>query len=537
MSTAMAFILLLILASLTAMMARRLQVPYTVALVTTGLAVSLLEEQVMPGFDLGLHLTPDLLFLVLLPILIFEAAFHFDLKDFASNWKSIMTLAAPGLVVGIFIAGVMFFGVFSLLGGGPGFIGCLLLAAILSATDPVAVISLFREVGVPKRLGVLMEGESLVNDGVAVVVFSVILVALGLDPGQSELTAGFVAQFLGWEILGALLIGGIVGLGASWLTTRIDDHLIEITLSTVAAYGSFLLATEAHSSGVIACLVAGMLTGNFGAKFGMSATTRLSVISFWEYAAFLANSFIFLLVGLDVKMSRMLDSWLPILLIWMALVLARGILVGGTLPLLERFEGKLRRGKALAVTWGGLRGGIAMVLALSISREWPHRELVVDVVFGVCVLTILVQGTTIRKLLSHFGLSTDRSEILALEDFRGRYRSLHDALRFLDQREASKTVDPDVCQLVREELTAELTALQLKQADTEQLEASIQAERYIELTRQVFQLRKAALMEAMNDGHLSERVAKRLIGELDERLHCMLESKENPKLNPADSPE
>ncbi|MBW2703441.1 MAG: cation:proton antiporter, partial [Deltaproteobacteria bacterium] len=210
MSVSIAFVFLLMLASIVAMFARRFHLPYTVALVVTGLGVSLLREQIFPSFDIGLHLTPDLLFVVFLPILIFEAAFHFELSDFGSNWRSIMTLAAPGLVLGIAVTGGLVFCVFWLLGPELGLLGSFLIAAILSATDPVAVIGLFRALGAPKRLGVIMEGESLFNDGVAVVIFSVMLVALGLDSVHPELTAGFVVRFFGWEILGALLIGGMV---------------------------------------------------------------------------------------------------------------------------------------------------------------------------------------------------------------------------------------------------------------------------------------------------------------------------------------
>ncbi len=522
MSIPMAFILLLILASLVAMMARRWRVPYTVALVVTGLAVSLLSEQLLPGFDIGLHLTPELLFVVLLPVLIYEAAFHFELKDLSANWRSILTLAAPGLVAGIFIAGGLFHAVFWALGYELGFTVALLIAAILSATDPVAVIALFRELGAPRRLVVLMEGESLVNDGVAVVAFSVVVVALGLDPRHAELTFGFVTRFLGWEILGALLIGGVVGLSLSWLTSRVDDHLIEITLTTVAAFGSFLLATEAHCSGVIACLVAGMLTGNFGAVYGMSPSTRLAVASFWEYLAFLANSVIFLLVGLEVHLGRLIGLWLPILLVWLALVAARGVLVGATLPWLQRLEGKLRRGKGLAMIWGGLRGGIAMVLALSLPRSWEHRQLVIDLVFGVCMLTILVQGTSIRWLLARFGLMTDRSGLLAVERFRGRYRSLQEALRYLDQHRVAGTAEPEVIEAVHAQLVAELEELERGREDAEALEAGIRVERQLELGRLVLQVRKDAIQKAIGDGHISEGVGRGLIGELDEKLHRLV---------------
>ncbi len=521
----MAFILLLIMASLVAMVARKWQFPYTVALVATGMAMSLLSDRLMPvSFDIGLHLSPDLLFLVLLPVLVYEAAFHFDLHDFKGSWKSIVTLAAPGLIVGLFIAGSMFYGIFSLLGIPLSFTVALLVAAMLSATDPVAVISMFREMGVPRRLGILMEGESLLNDGVAVVAFSMVLVALGLHPYYSDLSAGFVVQFLGWEIFGALLIGGLVGFGLSWLTTQIDDHLIEITLTTVAAYGSFLLADKAHASGVIACLVAGMLTGNFGAKYGMSPTTRIAVVTFWEYAAFLANSIIFLLVGLEIHLARLAGRWLPILLLWLALLLARSILVTGTIPWLERREGKMRWGRLVAISWGGLRGGIAMVLALSLPRTWPHRGLVVDLVFGVCVLTIMVQGLSMRKLLGWFGLIMDKSGVLALEEYRGKYRSVQDALRYLDQRKANGTVDEDVFDTVHSELSKELDELETLRPDAEEIEQRIKKEREIELTRQVIQLRKDALKRALVDGHISDGVARKLIGEMDERLHELVDN-------------
>ncbi len=429
MPVTIAFIFLLMLASVVAMMARRWEVPYTVALVVTGVAISVLREQFYPDFDIGLHLTPALLFVVFLPVLIYEAAFHFHVGDLLGNWKAILALAVPGLLVGIFVAGALLFVVFGLLGLAVPFVAALLVAAMLSATDPVAVISLLREVGAPKRMNTLMEGESLLNDGVAVVVFGVLLVALGLDTEHASLSTSFVLRFLGWELRGAWLIGGCVGGLISWVTSRVDDHLIEITLTTLAAFGAFLLASEVHASGVIACLVAGMLTGNFGSRYGMSANTREAVVSFWEYLAFLANSFVFLLVGLEVSPARLWDNALPILAVWLVLLLSRALVVGGTLPLVCRYEGKMPRGTGAAITWGGLRGGIAMVLALSVPREWPLRDLAIDVVFGACLLTILVQGTTMHRLLQRLGLAgTDQSPAPTKES-RARLRALQAALR------------------------------------------------------------------------------------------------------------
>jgi CPA1 family monovalent cation:H+ antiporter len=527
MTAPIAFIILLMLASTVAMIARRWQLPYTVALVVCGLLLSVLRELVLPGFDIGLHLTPDLLFSVLLPVLIYEAAFNFDLRDFLANWKAIITLAAPGLLVGIFAAAGIIFGVFALLGLPLSFVGVLLIATVLSATDPVAVISLMREVGAPKRLSVLMEGESLVNDGVAVVVFGVVLVTLGLDPVHPHLTATFVLQFLSWEILGALLIGGAVGAVVSWVTMRVDDHLIEITLTTIGAFGSFLIADRTHASGVIACLVAGMLCGNFGARYGMSATTRVAVASFWEYLTFLCNSFVFLLIGLEVVPSRLLNHWLPIVLVWLALIAARALLVGGTLPLLSKLEGRLPRRTGLVITWGGLRGGIAMVLALAIPRAWPLRGLAVDIVFGTCLLTILVQGTSMHRLLRWLGLARDRREQEKLQELRGRLRALQAAIRFLDRQRESGTVDPGMYQEVHDDMLQEMKALEIVRAQTRDIEDLMRREELNELRRQLLQVRKAALRQARVDGHVSETISRRLIGEIDGILHGMGKSEED----------
>jgi monovalent cation:H+ antiporter, CPA1 family len=521
MPVSIAFIFLLMLASAVAMIARRWELPYTVALVVTGLAISLLREHFYPGFDIGLHLTPKLLFVVFLPILIYEAAFHFNLHDFRDNWKAIVTLAAPGLVVGLFVAGGLTFGIFNLLGFELPFVGALLLAAVLSATDPVSVIALMREVGAPRRLSVLMEGESLLNDGVAVVVFGIVLVALGLGHEHTRISVTFVLQFLSWEILGALLIGSAVGALLSWVTSRVDDHLIEITLTTLAAFGSFLLADKAHTSGVIACLTAGMLTGNFGARYGMSATTRVAVGSFWEYLVFLANSFVFLLMGLEVRPAHLASNWLPILLVWLALIAARALLVGGTLPWIGRLEGKLPRWSGTAITWGGLRGGIAMVLAMSIPREWAFRALTIDVVFGACLLSMLVQATTMRRFLAWAGLARERGGQQRLQEIRGRLRGLQAALRFLDRQREAGTVDKEMYEELHAELDDDLRALEQQRVETRDVEDQMRKEELSEQRRQILQVRKAALRQAQSDGHVSEKVVRRLVGELDERLHRM----------------
>jgi CPA1 family monovalent cation:H+ antiporter len=195
--------------------------------------------------------------------------------------------------------------------------------------------------------------------------------------------------------------------------------------------------------------------------------------------------------------------------------------VGGTLPLLGKLEGRLPRRSGLVITWGGLRGGIAMVLALAIPKAWPFRDLAIDIVFGTCLLTILVQGTTMARLLRWLGLSRDRSEQEKLQEIRGRLRALQAALRFLDRQREAGTVDPEMYEQVHDEMVQEMKALEIVRAQTRDIEDLMRREELSELRRQLLQVRKAALRQARVDGHVSETISRRLIGEIDEILHEM----------------
>jgi CPA1 family monovalent cation:H+ antiporter len=512
-------VLMLLVASAVAMVTRRLRIPYTVALVVVGLILSVIRSNFYPEFDLGLHLTKDLLFVVLLPVLIYEAAFHLELRDFLSNWKAILTLAVPGLLVGILLCGGAIHGALWAINYPFAFGGALLVATIVAATDPVGVISLLRATRAPRRLSVLMEGESLLNDGVAVVAFNVVLVALGLSAVQDQVTVTWLLKFLSWELLGAILLGGGLGFFMAWLTSKVDDHLIEITLSTIGAFGSFVIAEKVHASGVIACLVAGMLAGNFGAKYGMSASTRVAVVSFWEYACFVANSITFLLIGLDVDPVQLLRDWPAMLVTWVAMLLSRGLFVYATLPQIARLEGGLPRGFGTVVIWGGIRGGIAMVLALSIPREFEFRSLAVNCIFGASLLTILVQSTTMGGLLKKLGLASDRKAFEIVERMRARLRALHAALSYLERQREIGVVPPVVYEEARSELQREAEALQREQEQARDMEDQIRQEEMLALRRKLLLVRKESLRQASVDGAIDPDVMRVLVGELDEKLH------------------
>jgi len=519
-------ILMLLLASAVAMVALKYRLPYTVALVVTGLVLSMIRSSFYPEVDLPIHLTKELLFVVLLPVLIYEAAFHLELREFLDNWKSIMTLAVVGLMAGIFLVSVMIY--YGFRAATPITLGgAVLIATIVAATDPVGVIAVLRATGAPRRLAVLMEGESLLNDGVAVVAFAVVLVVLGQVPETPAVTPVWLLKFMSWEILGALLLGGGVGLLMGWLTSKVDDHLIEITLSTIAAFGSFLIADRLHSSGVIACLVAGMLGGNFGAKYGMSASTRVAVISFWEYITFVCNSIVFLLIGLDVVPAELLRDWLAILITWGAMLLARWAFVQAVLPQIAKLEGGLPEGLSKVVAWGGVRGSIAMVLALSIPRTFEERQLAVNCIFGASLLTILVQSTTIGLLLRRLGLVPDRKAFEIVERLRGRLRAQQAAVGYLERQRELGVITSEVYQEVHDELEGERERLEQERAEAREMAHAVRREEVTALRRKLLLVRKESLRQAQADGAIDEQVMKALVGELDEQLHHLDEVHED----------
>jgi CPA1 family monovalent cation:H+ antiporter len=392
-----ALILLFSAATGVAIAARHLKIPYTVALVVAGLglgATRIIE---------GVHLTKDLLFSVFLPGLVFEAAYHLELSEFRDNALAILALAVPGVLVAIGATATLLVtsANFGEVASGFGWSHALVFAALIAATDPIAVVALFKNLGAPRRLALLVEGESLVNDGTSIVLFGIIYTAVG--GGGISVGAGLLQFAL---VVGCgLAIGAAAGFAASHVIEQIDDPMLEITLTTIAAYGSFVAAEEFHFSGVIATMTAGMLCGSYGAPRGMSPATRIAVESFWAYLAFAMNSLVFLLIGLEVRISHLLAEWRPILLAFAAVIGGRALVVFLASALLRRTTEAIPWRWSVVLTWGGLRGALSMVLALSLDPEFPHREIIVTMTSGVVLLSIVVQGITAEPLLRALGLT------------------------------------------------------------------------------------------------------------------------------------
>lgn len=421
---------LMIVATTVGMVAHRIRVPYTVSLVLVGLGLRAFQ------ISFEFQLTQDLLLMVFLPALLFEAAIHFPANELRKFAPTIATLAVPGVFLSaIFTALVLQLG-FSAFGFAHpiSFVHFLLFGTIIAATDPVSVITLFRQLKVDRRLSVLIEGESLFNDGTAIVLYTAVLSVLqsGLfEPSQALMH--FIAV-----CAGGIFIGILLGLFGSSIFQFVDDHLIAIALTTVIAYGSFLCAEQLHVSGVLATVSSGLLVGNIGKRRRMSPTTRIAVVSFWEYVAFFIGSIVFLLIGLETDLSLLFQQFWLILLAFAAVLVSRLISVFLPMPILRQAGQAISAKTATILWWSGLRGSLSMVLALSLPKDMGMRDVLISMTFGVVLLSVVLQGSTVGTLLRILGFvkkETQSSVALAqsLARLKAIWRQKQALARFVDQ--------------------------------------------------------------------------------------------------------
>lgn len=513
----MVFLLLFIVATAVAIGARRLRLPYTVALVAAGLVLG--STHVFPAPQL----TKDLLFSIFLPGLVFEAAFHMNFREFWRNRTTIISLAVPGVVASIALTVAALTPVVGFLGLAQhfGWLDALVFGALIAATDPIAVIAIFRDLGIPRRLAVLIGGESLLNDGTGIVFFTLSLSLIaGATVGVGWLGLDFV------KVVGmGLVIGAVIGILASELIRRVNDPMIEITLTTIAAYGSFVAAEQLGFSGVIATLTAGLLCGNYAARTGMSPSTRVATETFWEYVAFALNSIVFLMIGLEVRVHSLLSSWLAILVAYLVVTVGRGLIVfvawAGLGLTRERFSGRW----ATILAWGGMRGALPMVLALSLPANFAFRGFVITVTFGVVIISILAQGMTMSPLLRWLGIASGSGTRGAYEIRRARLLATDAALEEIEQLARRRAAPPAVLDVLRDQYreTADEVRNELRQlnVDSEQVRGA----ELLRVRHQLLLVEKKALIDAYQQGRIGRPAYERQTADVDARL-LRLESEE-----------
>ena len=404
-----AFNLIAILVSLTALFGylneRYSKLPTPIGVMLVGLLASLLflllgneassiwAQEFLHELDFG-----ALVMQGLLAFLLFAGALTVNLDDLSSQGGSIMLLATLGVLLSTFIVGTLSYSLLAWLGIGLPFSYALLFGALISPTDPIAVLSIFKRVGLPKDVEALVVGESLFNDGVGVVVFTLIAGLIGMgSANHGETTTLGVVMFFYQEALGGLVFGFILGLLAFHMLKRVDNYSIEVLITLAVVTGGYSLAQILHTSGPLAMVVAGLFIGNQGRLFAMSDTTREHLDAFWEMTDEMLNAILFVLIGLEVLAIKFDALTIEAAFIAVPVVLlARFISVSLPIALL-----RLRRDflpyTVRTMVWGGLRGGISIALALSLS-EGPEKQLIMVMTYGVVVFAIVVQGLSIERL-------------------------------------------------------------------------------------------------------------------------------------------
>ena len=393
---------LLLVAAATKGLADRLRLPFTVMLVLVGIGLRELGEIGPAALHLlaELRVAPEVILFVFLPTLVFESAFNMDARLLRRNLAPVLTLAVPGLIVSTGLIGVLVWAATPL-----SLPAALLLGAILSATDPVAVISLFKQMGAPKRLTILVEGESLFNDATALVAAKILVAVVAAGYLSWEAAVSGAGEFLR-VFIGGVVVGWLAGLATGWVLGRVNTSpQIEISLTTVLAYLSFFIAEHMlHVSGVMAVVAAGVVLGGWG-RAKISPPVESYMNHFWEHMAFVANALIFLLVGLSVDLPALWGSLPYLPWVVLAMLVSRAVLIYGLMPLVGRVPGSqpVDLPYQTVMFWGGLRGAIALAIVLSLPA-FPHAELFMPLTTGAVLFTLLVQGLSIEALMRRFGL-------------------------------------------------------------------------------------------------------------------------------------
>jgi len=528
------FVAILGVACVMALLAKRLKLPYTVLLVVAGLVVSLLLElegaKALRGHLEKIKLEPDLLLQLFLPILLFEAAFHVNLQQFLRNWRPILFLAIPGVIIGMLLTTVVFVPLAQQIRPEMVWQVGLLIAAMLAATDPISVVALFKEFTVSKRLGIIIEGESLINDGIAVVLFGVVIKittdSLGLTipvigDAEGKVQALHVLVDFLREVFFGAAIGWLIGYVISKLTSKVNDHLIEVALTVMAAYGANVGATQVHASGVIAVVMCGMMIGNHGAKYGMSPTTREAVFSFWEFAAFLANSFVFILIGLEIDL-RGLWSYAGLIGIFFAtMIVVRLVVVYGVHGLVRREDLRLEKSWLPVITWSGVRGSLSMVLAMMLvvtaDKGGVNRDTILNIVYGVVLVSILLQGTTIEWLMKRIGLIVETPEEHEYEMALARRQAIRALVDDLEKSEKKGNISNETFTILHDLLLARRTVNDTRMA---QMLKDMPSLNDIELAMEASQLRaleKQVYRDLEKEGDIDYDSMESLVRDVVER--------------------
>ncbi len=519
---------LLLVAAAVLALSKRLHLPFTVMLVVAGIGLSE-WAQWSPGILSPLvefQISPDVILFVFLPTLIFESSLHLDARELRRNLLPVLTLAIPGLLISTAIIGtlVAYFTPID-------FAAALVLGAILSATDPVAVISLFKQLGAPRRLTILVEGESLFNDATAIVASQILLAIAVAGYVSTQTIVSGIGDFT-FVFFGGAVVGWVLAVVTGYILGRVEaDPLIEISLTTFLAYFSFLLAEHAlHVSGVMATVAAALTIGGWG-RSKISPSVNEYLENFWEYLAYVANALIFLLVGLTINLVAVAESWPMLIWVIAAMLLARAVVVFTLVPLVGRLPGAdvINLKYQSVMYWGGLRGAIALAIALSLG-DFRYADTFVVLVIGAVLFTLIIPGLSIEPLIKYLGL---------------HHPPLADRMAEAEARlGARRSALADLPELQKDAAFSSRTATRLgtdyqltiddaeEHFDEQRAQELDDTQEYNLLLLKCFSVQKAFYHEKLGRGHLSEQTYRNLVYALNVEGDSLRYQGELPRVPP-----
>ncbi|AEA46323.1 Na+/H+ antiporter [Archaeoglobus veneficus] len=490
---------LLLIACAIGIAVKYVKLPYTIALVIVGLAVGYLK--VMPE----IVLTEEIVFFLILPPLLFEGALNMDLQHLRDNIRPIGLLSTAGVLISTVFIGFIIHKAL-----GIPLPVALLFGAMITPTDPVSVLATFKNLGVTRRLTTIVEGESILNDGTAVVIFSILLEMI--RSGELNIFAG-IFNFI-FVCIGGAAVGAVLGYAAYRAMKKIDDHEIEVALTLVLAFSAFLIAEKLHVSGVIAVVAAGLLIGNYGMLFAMSPSTRLTLATFWGFTVFLINSIVFILIGMDIA-SRLPGFAYAIGVAILASIAGRALAV---YPLLNLPRMQIPKLWQHVVFWGGLHGTIPVALALSLE-DIPHRELIAGMTLGVVLFSLVVQGLSLEFFIKRSELARREEKRLKYEEMLARSMAL-----MAGRKELERMIENgELAEGIGRQILADIDGLleSTKEELTKLCDDELTKDILKIAWKKVLLAEKSAIRDAAIRGLISEEVAKKIEEEINDQLTAL----------------
>ncbi|MEK7452669.1 MAG: sodium:proton antiporter [Patescibacteria group bacterium] len=518
----LAVAILLFLSSVISVYLKNIKMPYTVVLVVVGILLSILAKNVEAFSFLNiLELTPELIFYIFLPVLIFESSYNIKFSEFKENIVTISVLSVVALLISTLIVGVLFYFGLKVIGIEIPFIVTLLFGALISATDPVATLALFKEMRIPKRLYLVFEGESLFNDGTAVVVFQIILASLFLGSFSAMSVISGTWDFV-YVVFVACIFGAFMGYLFSFLIGKVRSlFAVEMTLTLVLAHTTFIIAERFFgASGIIATVFAGLIVGGYG-RSKISPPVREIMEKFWCYGAFVVNSLIFLLIGLSIDKVNFLEVVVASIIGIVVVLIARTASVFVSFPFIHKFSNEDRTPFSwqLVLSWGGLRGALALAIALLLPEDFIYKDFILTITLSIILFTLIIQATTIKKLIQKLGIDKLSDE----ESFE-----LEEGFIFIDEIVRRKLVEMEksggISNDIYKKLARKYTILkdEAKGRITDIIKSHGHEFSYDEmikiLARQALGIEKKSLYTLFSNFEISEIIYSRLNNKLDRQI-------------------